>query len=157
MWRQRLAPYCVAGTSAWCLCKLRYCATPSGALTSPGVWMFAPLEHAPLHVVLGTWPLTFLLLYKHYLFSSPPGVLPFSFLCVLGQYRLRAWALKKTRVTGIFRRYTSRPGPKLTHTVSNFEKFYLIYLFFTNTLLNLLVAAPGFCLGGTWFFKCYKI
>ena len=42
MWRQQLAPYCVAGTSAWCLCKPRHCATPSGALKSPGVWMFAP-------------------------------------------------------------------------------------------------------------------
>ena len=54
MWLQRLAPYCVAGTSAWCLCKPRPCATPSGALTSPGVWMFALLEHAPLHVVPGS-------------------------------------------------------------------------------------------------------
>ena len=97
MWRQQLAPYCVAGTSAWCLCKQRHCATHSGALTSSGVWMFAPLEHALLHVVPGTWPLTSSLLYKHYLFSPPQGLCHFSFLCVLGQYRLRAWALKKTK------------------------------------------------------------
>ena len=130
MWRQRLAPYCVAGTSAWCLCKPRHCTTPSGALTSPGVRMFAPLEHAPLHVVPGTWPLTFLLLYKHYLFSSPPGVLPF-FLSVCSR-SVQATSLgskENERITGIFRRDTSRLVPKLTHTVSNFEKFYLIYLF----------------------------
>ena len=96
MWRQRLAPYCVAGTSAWCLCKPRHCATPSGAITSAGVWMFLLLEYAPLHVVPGTWPLTSSLLYKH-IFSSPPGALPFSFLCVFGQCRLRAWALKKKK------------------------------------------------------------
>ena len=135
MWRQRLAPYFVAG----CLCKPRHCATPSGRPSSPGVfvsvWMFALLEHAPLYVVLS---------------------FVFSFLCVLGQYRLRAWGSKENeRVTGILRRYTSSPGPRLTHTstVSNFEKFYLIYLFLTNTILNLYkylsVAAPGFCLGGT--------
>ena len=164
MWRQRLAPYCVAGTSAWCLCKPRHYATPSGALTSPGVWMFAPLEHAPLHVVPGTWPLISSLLYKHYLFSLPPGTLPF-FLSVCSR-SMQATSLgskENERVTGIFRRYTSRPGPRLTHTrtstVSNFVKFYLIYLFLTNTILNLYlsVAASGFCLEGTWFFKCYKI
>ena len=160
MWRQRLAPYCVAGTSTWCLCKPRHCATPHGALTSPGVLMFAPLEHAPLHVLPGTWLLTssllYSLLYKHYLFSSPPGALPF-FLSVCSR-SVHATSLlgskENERVTGIFRRYTSRPGPRITHTVSNFEKFYLIYLLLTNTILNLYLsmAAPGFCLGGTWFF-----
>ena len=98
MWRQRLATYCVAGTSAWCLCKPRHWATPSGALRSPWVWMFALLEHAPLHVVPGTWPLISSLLYKHYFYSlRPQGLCLFSFLCVLGQYRLRSWALKKTK------------------------------------------------------------
>ena len=90
MRRQRLAPYCVAGTSTWCLCKLRHCAPP-------GVWMFAPLEHAPLHVVPRTWPLTSSLLYKHFYSFRPQGLCRLSFLCVLGQYRLRAWALKKTK------------------------------------------------------------
>ena len=97
MWRQRLAPYCVAGTSAWCLCKPRHCATPSGALTSFGVWMFALLEHAPLHVVPGTQPLTSSLLYKHYLFSSPPGALP-SFLSVFSaRTGYEPGALKKSK------------------------------------------------------------
>ena len=82
MWRQRLAPYCVAGTSAWCLCKPRHFTTPSGALTSPRVWMLALLEYAPLHVVPGTWYLTSSLLHKHYLFSSPPGALPSFPFCV---------------------------------------------------------------------------
>ena len=158
MWRQRLAPYCVAGTSAWCLCKQRHCATPSGAITLPGVWMFAPLEHAQRYmfvVVPGTWHLSSSLLYKHYLFSSPPGALPF-FLSVCSR-SVQATSLgskENESVTSIYRRYTSRPGPRLTHTLSNFEKFYLIYLFLTNTILILYlsVAAPGFCLGGTWFF-----
>ena len=123
MWRQILAPYCVAGTSAWCLCKPRHCTTPSGAVTSPGVWMFALLEHAPLHEVPGTWPLTSSLLYI--ILFAPRGLAFFSFLCVLGQDRLRAWGSKENeRVTGIFRCYTSRPGPRLTHTstVSNLKK-----------------------------------
>ena len=98
MWRQRLAPYCVAGTSAWCLCKPRHCATSSGALTSPGVWMFSLLEHAPLHVVPGTRPLTSSLLYKYYLFSSPPGALPSFPFCVFSvRIGYEPGALKKTK------------------------------------------------------------
>ena len=168
MWCQRLAPFCVAGTSVWCLCKPRHCATPSGALTSPGVWMVALLEYAPLHVVPGTWPLTSSLLYKHYLFSSPPGALPSFPLCVFSvRTGYEPGALKKTKELLVFRLYTIfssldaiRVGQDRdshdthTSTVSNFEKFYMIYLFVTYTILNLYlsVAALGFCLGETFIF-----
>ena len=152
MWRQRLAPYCVAGTSTWCLCKPRHCASPSGALTSPGVWMshfwsmprymqFQALDLSPLHSYIST------------IYSLRPQGLCLVCLSVCSR-SVQATSLgfkENERVTGIFRRYTSRPGQRLTHTVSNFEKFYLIYLFLTNTILNLYlsVAAPGFCLGVT--------
>ena len=91
-----------------------------------------------------------------------PGLRRLFFLSVRSRsVQATSLAFKENeRVTGIFRRYTRWPGLRLTHTLSNVEKFYLIYLFLTNTILNLYlsVAAPGFCLGEPDLFcKCCKI
>ena len=128
---------------------------PRAPLRHPGSGRSHSWTMPLLHVVPGTWPLTSSLLYKHYLFFLPPGALPFFLsVCSRSVQAMSLGSKENKRVTGIFRRYTSRPGPRLTHTVANFEKFYLIYLFLTNTILNLYlsVAAPGFCLEGTWSF-----
>ena len=115
----------------------------SHSWSMPLYMKFQELDLSPLHSYIST-----------IIFFAPRGLAFFSFLCVLGQDKLRAWGSKENeRVTDIFRRYTSRPKPRLTYTrtVSNLKKFYLIYLFLTNTILNLYlsVAAPKFSLGGT--------
>ena len=125
MWHQRLAPYFTADTSVvddlGCSAPI-FRATPSlGPYITRGqgfvdrtlracLVMFSP-RHLTSH------------LFRSYIstahFLHPQGLCFLSFLCVLGQYRLRAWVSEDNeKVTGIFSGYTSRPGPRIRDTKS---------------------------------------
>ena len=87
----------------------------------------------------------------------PQGLCLFSFLCVLDQYWLWAWGSKETKELLVSLDAIRVGQDRDSHILylPLFEKFHLIYLFLTSKVLNLYlsVAAPGYCLGGTWFFK----
>ena len=150
----------VTGTSAWCLSKPRHCDTPSGALTSPGVWMFALFEHAPLHVLvvpgLDLSPLHF---YISTIYSLRPQGPCLFFLSVFSvRIGYEPGALKKSKELLV-----SLDAIRVGQVRDSYIRVLYLILknsiwsisLFTNTILNLYdlsVAVPGFCLRGTWFF-----
>ena len=136
-----------------------------GASVSRGT---APLPRAPLrHPGSGcshSWSMPLYMrfqaldlspLHSYILFSSPPEALPSFPFCVFSvRTGYEPGALKKTKELLVSLDAIRVGQDRDSHIRVLYlilKKFYLIYLFLTNTILNLYlsVVAPKFCLGGT--------